>query len=169
MFLAKNVSLCACLIAFYHLLVLLFCFEIFSCTSIPTRIWNAIGLEPIKKIFLCVRFSSLNLNQAFRFCFLPRTCNLCIFLLWESHVIAFRILKETWDRLLFWSYAFDFPVHWCSSLCLYNITSFFFFQDGILSKLTNLYLCNIQICVYCGHFSLTFRSRYDRITMLGGL
>ena len=52
---------------------------------------------------------------------------------------------------------------------LYNITIFFLFQDGILSKLPKLYLCNAQICVHCGHPLLTSPVEYDMITMLGGL
>ena len=73
------------------------------------------------------------------------------------------------NRLLF-DLVLLIVLYWVgSSLCLYNITTFFIFQDGILSKVTNMYLCNIQICACCGHFPLTCVYRYAMIFMLGGL
>ena len=42
-----------------------------------------------------------------------------------------------------------------TSLCLYNITGFAFFQDGILYKLHSLFLCKTQKSVTDKHVALT--------------
>ena len=122
-------------------------------------------VKPLE-VFLCIGFSSWDLIMLFVFSY-GSNLQFMDILFRESHVIAFR-LKEM-GSIAFWSLLWLYLYFGSSSLCLYNITMFLFFQDGILSKLTKLYLCNIQICVYCGHFALTSVSRYDMIIMLGGL
>ena len=92
-----------------------------------------------------------------------------MFILFRISCDCFSLVEGNLRPIAFLIFAFDLPVSWCSSLCLYNITSFFFFQDGILYKLTNLYLYNIQISSRDGQILLTLISRYDKINMLGGL
>ena len=92
-----------------------------------------------------------------------------MFILFRISCDCFSLVEGNLRPIAFLICAFEFPVSWCSSLCLYNITSFFFLQDGILYKVTVLYLCNIQIYAYQRHISLTSDSGYDMITMLGGL
>lgn len=88
-----------------------------------------------------------------------------IFFFRKYHVITFLL----GNRLLFDLLLLIVLYLFGSSLCLYSITIFFFFQDGILSKVANLYLYKIQICVYQRQYMLTLRFGYDTITMLGGL
>ena len=98
---------------------------------------------------------------------LKRTCKVCVFSFEKISCDYFseKILNRLLFDLCFWLYL-CFGV---SSLCLYIITIFFVFQDGILYNITILYLYKLQICVYKRQFLLTLHFRYDTITMLGGL
>ena len=62
----------------------------------------------------------------------------------------FSYFERNLRSIAFLIFAFESLYIGVSSLCLYNITSFFVFQDGILYKLTNLYLCNTQIYTHRG-------------------
>jgi len=73
------------------------------------------------------------------------------------HVTAFH-KKYFGNRLLFEGSSEFYLYIGITSLCLYNITSFLFFQDGMLSKLTNLFLLKTQICAHQGHFPVDKQS-----------
>ena len=54
-----------------------------------------------------------------------------------------------------------------TSLCLYNTTKYFVFQDGKLDKLTKRKLCNVQIKAKYIQNELTEEGSCDMINMLG--
>ena len=54
-----------------------------------------------------------------------------------------------------------------TSLCLYNTTKYFTFQDGKLDKVNKIKLCNIQIKAKNAQKKLTTLWSYDMINMLG--
>ena len=54
-----------------------------------------------------------------------------------------------------------------TSLCLYISIGFFVLQDGIVHKLTVLFLCEIQICAQHRHILLTFKKGHAIVIVLG--
>ena len=54
-----------------------------------------------------------------------------------------------------------------TSLCLYNTSKYFIFQDGKLDKTDKRKLCNIQIKAKCAQNELTRRAIRDMINTLG--
>ena len=98
--------------------------------------------------FPLYRFFKLRSDSAFRFLFsfFFEPVIYAYFLL-ENIMWLLFFLERFLKSIAFWSLLWCFLYIGVSSLCLYNITTFFILQDGILSKLTVLYLCKVQIYV----------------------